>query len=117
MFLSAGTMTGDAIVNADGEDLGTLEEIMIDVDSGEVAYAVLSYGGLMGMGNRLFAIPWEMLEIRPEEKRFQLDVPEDRLREAPGFDKNDWPQTSDDVWAESIDQFWYGGDGRSRAHG
>lgn len=114
MFLSAGTMTGDAIVNANGDDLGTLEEIMIDVESGEVAYAVLSYGGLMGMGNKLFAIPWEMLEIQPAEKRFQLDVPEERLKEAPGFDKSDWPDTSDEVWAEGIDRFWYGDEGRAR---
>ncbi|MCO5381646.1 MAG: PRC-barrel domain-containing protein [Methanosarcina barkeri] len=57
-FLSASTIKGDKVVNRAGEDLGKIEELMIDLEDGRVAYAVLSFGGFLGMGNKLFAIPW-----------------------------------------------------------
>ncbi|MBZ0303832.1 MAG: PRC-barrel domain-containing protein, partial [Anaerolineae bacterium] len=61
LLLSATTLIGDGVKNSAGEDLGKLTEIMLDVESGRVAYAVLSFGGVLGLGNKLFAIPWEAL--------------------------------------------------------
>lgn len=94
-ILSATTLIGDSVKNYDGEDLGKIEELMIDLHSGRIAYAVLSFGGFLGIGNKLFAIPWEFLAVDQEEECFRLDIDEDRLEHAPGFDQDSWPQTMD----------------------
>ena len=60
-FLSADTIKGDKVVNAAGENVGKIEDLMIDLDNGRGGYAVLSFGGLLGMGDKLFAIPWQAL--------------------------------------------------------
>ena len=68
---------------------------MIDLDGGRVAYAVLSFGGLFGIGDKLFAVPLEAMQVDPENHRFVLDVDRERLEQAPGFDKDDWPDAAD----------------------
>ena len=93
--LSASTLTGDAVRNAQGEDLGKVEDIMLDLDNGRVAYCVLSFGGFLGMGDKLFAVPWSAMTLDTENHAFVLDVPKDRLKDAPGFDKDDWPDWTD----------------------
>src|SRR5512146_2098640 len=93
--LSAGTLTGDHVRNSAGEDLGKIEEIMIDVPTGRVAYAVLSFGGFLGLGDKLFAIPWDPLSLDETTHKFLLNVPKSRLENAPGFDKNNWPDMAD----------------------
>lgn len=100
--LSASTLTGDSVRNSQGEDLGKIEDLMIDVSSGRVAYAVLSFGGFLGMGDSLFAIPWRALRIDQEEECFVLDVERDRLEAAEGFDPNDWPDFSDPTWSAEL---------------
>src|SRR5450432_4544107 len=82
--LAASTLAGDSVRNAAGEDLGKLDELMIDIPSGRVAYAVLSFGGVMRMGNKLFAVPWNALRIDEDEKCFILDVDKSTLESAPG---------------------------------
>ena len=89
--MDADTLIGDSVVNGAGEDLGEIKAIMLDVESGRIAYAVLSFGGILGMGNKLFAIPWSALTLDAGEKRFVLDIAKDRLDNAPGFDKDSWP--------------------------
>lgn len=98
--LSASTIIGDHVKNPEGEDLGKIEELMIDVKAGRIAYAVLSFGGFLGLGDKFFAIPWEALSLRPREKEFVLNIDKEKLKEAPGFDKNDWPMTGDIEWTE-----------------
>src|SRR2546426_6110910 len=68
--LSASTLAGDSVRNAAGEDLGKIDEIMIDIPSGRVAYAVLSFGGFLGMGDKLFAIPWDALKVDEDQQCF-----------------------------------------------
>lgn len=104
--LSASSMMGDKVVNSKGENLGDIKELMIDLDSGRVAYAVLSFGGVMGMGDKLFAIPFQSLQLRPDHKDFLLDIDKDRLKNAPGFDKNNWPSTADRKWGEDIHRYY-----------
>lgn len=89
--LSATTMIGDKVVSPDGEDLGNLKELMIDMDEGRVNYAVLSFGGFLGLGDKLFAIPWEALTVNTEDHTFILNVEKEQLEDAPGFDKDNWP--------------------------
>ena len=104
--LSASTLIGDDIRNTRGEKLGKLEEIMLDLDAGRVAYAVLSFGGFLGVGDKLFAIPWEALEVDTENKEIVLDVPKEKLEEAPGFDKDNWPQTTDRQWLAEVHAYY-----------
>lgn len=100
--LSASTLEGDRVTNMDGEDLGTIEEIMLDINSGKVAYAVLSFGGFLGLGDKLFAVPWEALTVDTENESFILSVNKDQLESAPGFDKNDWPDMTDPAFHQNI---------------
>ena len=92
--LSASTITGDKVFNTAGEHLGTIKELMIDLDSGIIAYAVLSFGGFLGMGDKLFAIPWEALTIDEENHSIILEVDKEVLKNAPGFDKDNWPDNA-----------------------
>ena len=92
--LSATTIIGDKVVNTAGEQLGSITELMMDLDAGLIAYAVLSFGGILGMGNKLFAIPWEALTIDTENHHFILDVDKEVLEKAPGFDKDNWPDNA-----------------------
>jgi sporulation protein YlmC with PRC-barrel domain len=100
--LSASTLEGDKVRNAAGDDLGKVDEIMIDIPSGRIAYAVLSFGGVLRMGNKLFAVPWSALRVDEDEKCFILDVNKQTLESAPGFDKGNWPDMADTTWGSQI---------------
>jgi sporulation protein YlmC with PRC-barrel domain len=105
-ILAADTLTGDKVVNRQKEDLGTIEHLMIDVEKGRVAYAVLSFGGLLGMGNKLFAIPWSALTVDTGEKRLILNADKKLLERAPGFDKAHWPDMADRAWDAEVSAFY-----------
>jgi sporulation protein YlmC with PRC-barrel domain len=90
--LSATTLTGDKVVNPQGEHLGKVEELMLDLDNGRVSYVVLSFGGFLGFGEKLFAIPWEALTVNTEDHTLILNVEKEQLENAPGFDKDNWPE-------------------------
>jgi sporulation protein YlmC with PRC-barrel domain len=106
--LSATTMIGDKVVNAAGDELGTLKELMIDLDAGRVNYAVLSFGGFMGLGDKLFAIPWEALTLNTKDHDFILHVDKAKLENAPGFDKDDWPDEAqyDAGWLHDLYDYY-----------
>jgi sporulation protein YlmC with PRC-barrel domain len=104
--LSASTLASDRVVNARGEDIGKIDEIMIDVPTGRVAYAVLSFGGFLGMGDKLFAIPWSRLTLDEDNKVFLLDLDRATLERAPGFDKNNWPDMADQAWGAEIYSYY-----------
>jgi sporulation protein YlmC with PRC-barrel domain len=72
--MGASTLGGDDVLNRQEKKLGTIEEIMLDVPTGRIAYAVLSSGGFLGIGDKLFAIPWRSLTLDPENKCFVVDV-------------------------------------------
>jgi hypothetical protein len=100
--LSASTICSDAVVNGAGENLGEIEELMIDLESGRVAYAVLSFGGFLGVGNKLFAVPFEALELDAANHCFILDVSREKLERAPGFDKDGWPDFADPSFTQQV---------------
>src|ERR1035437_4392005 len=100
--LAADTLTGDKVVNLQKEDLGKIEHLMIDLENGRIAYAGLSFGGFLGMGDKLFAIPWSALTVDKVEKRFILNVDKALLKRAPGFDKDNWPNMSDRTWGTGV---------------
>ncbi len=104
--LSASSITGDAVRNTQGEDLGKIQDLMIDVSNGNVRFAVLSFGGFMGMGDKLFAVPLEAMTVDLDRHEFILDVPKERLKEAPGFDKDDWPTDLGGDWGRNVYDYY-----------
>jgi sporulation protein YlmC with PRC-barrel domain len=88
--------------NLENEHVGKIEDLMIDVADGRITYAVLSFGGFLGMGHKLFAVPWESLSIDRAKDEFILNVDKDKLKNAPGFDKTDWPNMSEPRWRREI---------------
>jgi sporulation protein YlmC with PRC-barrel domain len=105
-LMSADTLSGNDVYNSDGEDLGDVKDFMLDMSDGKVGYAVLSFGAFLGMGEKLFAVPWNALTLDTENKRFILNVDKDRLKHAPGFDKGHWPDMADQSWAREIHAYY-----------
>ncbi|MXN75323.1 PRC-barrel domain containing protein [Burkholderia sp. 4701] len=104
--MAANTLEGDKVLTTDGDDVGKIKEIMLDVSSGRIAYAVLSSGGVLGIGDKLLAIPWSALTLDTERKCFLLSVSSERIRSAPGFDKDHWPAMADPQWAGPIHEYY-----------
>ncbi len=105
-LMGAETLLGNDVYNLDGNDLGDIKEFMIDMVTGKISYAVLSFGGLLGMGDKLFAVPWSALILDTVNKRFTLNVSEEKLKDAPGFDKDNWPKMADSTWATDVETFY-----------
>jgi sporulation protein YlmC with PRC-barrel domain len=104
--LSVSTLTGDPVVNLDGEKIGKLEELMVDVTDGSVGYAVLSFGGFLGIGDKLFALPWRTLRVDEQNKQIVVDLDKKALEAAPGFDKDNWPDFADDAYRQQVDKYY-----------
>jgi sporulation protein YlmC with PRC-barrel domain len=105
-LMGADTLIGDSVVNGADEDLGDIKEIMLDMQTGQVAYAVLAFGGFLGMGEKLFAVPWQALHLDTVNKRFVLNIDKERLKNAPGFNPDAWPDMSDVTWANQVHTFY-----------
>jgi hypothetical protein len=104
--MAASTLEGNDVYNPAGESLGSIQEIMLDVPHGRVAYAVLSRGGILGIGDKLYAIPWSALTLDTDRKCFVLNVDKEVLKNADGFDKDNWPSMADETWARGIHQYY-----------
>ena len=100
--LSSSSICSDHVTNAAGENLGKIEDLMIDLNTGRIAFAVLSFGGFLKMGTKLFAIPWEALKLNKEKKEFILHIDKSRLEKATGFDKDNWPDMADPTFGTTI---------------
>ena len=96
------SILGMKVMNTEREDLGKIEDLVIDTRDSRVAYAILSFGGLLGMGDKHFVIPWQALTIDLSQRVALLQIDKDRLENAPGFDKDSWPDLDDAAWATSI---------------
>jgi sporulation protein YlmC with PRC-barrel domain len=105
-LMGADTLIGTNVYNTADESLGPIKELMIEMSTGKIAYAVLSYGGFLGMGDRLFAVPWQALTLDTQNKRFSLNASKDQLKNAPGFDKDHWPAMADTSWASDVHKFY-----------
>ncbi len=99
---------GMSVLNSDKEELGNLEEVVIDIESGKVAYAVLSFSGFFGFTEKFFAIPWSELALEYGEQGayFVLDTDRDKLSVMPGFNKKDWPDMANSDWDAAIDDHY-----------
>ncbi|MGN6579718.1 MAG: PRC-barrel domain-containing protein [Bordetella sp.] len=104
--LAASKLDGETVYSADGDDVGKIKEVMLDMNSGRIAYVVLSSGGFLGMGDKLLAIPWRAFAIDPERKTLQLSISSEKIKNAPGFDKDSWPSMTNRAWANSVHEYY-----------
>jgi sporulation protein YlmC with PRC-barrel domain len=104
----ASKIIGAKVTNPKGESLGDIQELVVDPESGQVVYAVVTFGGWFGLGDKLFALPWRALTWARDKENYVLDVDKDTLKKAPGFDKKHWPDSTNkwDRWREEIEQFY-----------
>ena len=106
-LMTSSTLEGDEVVNLQGDKLGKIDEIMLDVPRGRIAYAVMSRGGFLGVGDRLFAVPWSALTLDTTRKCFVMDADTSRFENAPGFDKDHWPSNAEfDGLGDQIHSYW-----------
>ncbi len=105
-LMRADTLIGENVYNLEGIELGDIKDIMLDVNAGSIAYAVLSFGGFLGIADKLFAVPWKALKPDDVYKRFILDVDKERLESAPGFDKDHWPDMADPMWQNKVHSYY-----------
>jgi sporulation protein YlmC with PRC-barrel domain len=104
--VSASKIIGEAVINREKENLGKVQDLVIDTELGAVAYVVLSFGGFLGMGNKLFAIPWQAFEFSAAESKLILNVNKEKLKNAPGFDPDKMPNFADRSWGESVHSYY-----------
>ena len=104
--MAASTLDGNKVMSADGEDVGKIKDIMLDVYTGRIAYAVMSSGGFLGIGDKLLAIPWNALTLDTDRKCFHLGVAAEAVKNAPGFDKDHWPSMADVAWASELHSYY-----------
>jgi hypothetical protein len=101
-IINVDDVIGVDVKNNQNEDLGEIEALMLDKPTGKVAYVVLSFGGFLGMGNKLFALPWEIFSYDKSAECFKAPVSKEQLKDSPGFDKDNWPDMSNQQWRDSI---------------
>ena len=100
------TLLGYAVCDHRGEEVGDIKDVMLDVHSGQVVYALLSFRAIVGLGEKVFPVPWNALTLDSENRRFLLKVDKDRLEDAPGYHKNRSPNITDPAWVRDIDSFY-----------
>jgi hypothetical protein len=105
-LMGAKTLTGDHVHNLQNEHLGEIKEFLLEMRTGKVAYAVMSSGGVLSLGEKLFAVPWEALTLDTANKRFTMNVSKERIENAPGFDTDDWPDMADQQWVSQLHSYY-----------
>jgi sporulation protein YlmC with PRC-barrel domain len=107
-ILSADSLVGAHVRNSAGEDLGTIDQIMVDITANRIAYAVVSIGGFLGIGAKLVAVPWSVLRMNEgehdETTDFILNADRKTLKDAPSFDRGTWPDMTDTAYGDQIHQ-------------
>ena len=105
-LMGASTLTGDQLVNHAGEHLGDIKEIMLNTRTGSIAYAVVAHGGVLGIGEKLFAVPWSILSLDTVHKCLVLSIAKSYFENAPGFDSENWPDMADQAWRDSVHSYY-----------
>ena len=98
-LIGSDKVDGTAVYGADGERIGSIERVMIDKLSGKVAYAVMSFGGFLGIGEDYYPLPWPLLTYNPQLEGYEVNVGEQQLKGAPKYSKHeswDWSDRARD---------------------
>jgi sporulation protein YlmC with PRC-barrel domain len=111
-ILRISKMIGTTVENAQGDNLGEIHDVVVDPSDGSIAYAVLAAGGFLGLGEKYFAIPWRSFQAvtddddKTEVERLILDADKDRMQNAPGFDKDNWPDMANPEWGQTVHAYY-----------
>jgi hypothetical protein len=105
-FMGLDTLVGNAIFNAHGEELGVINDFMVEMATGTISYALVSFNTASDLGEKLFAVPWRALLLDANRHRFLLHVTKEALKDAPGFHKDHWPSLGDLTWSRSVHHFY-----------
>jgi len=97
---------GVQVKNHNEENLGSISEVMLDKVSGRVAYLVLESGGFLGLGGKLIALPWHAIHYDEDKECFILNIEKEKIKNAPAFDSNEWPDMADKTWGESVSKYY-----------
>lgn len=104
--LTASSIIGDSVENNKGEDFGKIGDLMVNLDTGKIEYAVVESGGLLGVGKKLFAIPFHQMQINEDKEIFVVDRDKDYMKDSPGFDPAHWPGTNDHTYLDEVDAYY-----------
>lgn len=105
-LLSSSSIEGTDVKNNKGESLGEIKDLMINPKTGEINYAVLSFGGFLGMGDKYFAIPWTSFSTDRQDEEMVLNISKEKLENSPGFDKDNWPKTANNAYLDSVNKHY-----------
>jgi sporulation protein YlmC with PRC-barrel domain len=103
--LTASSIIGDKVENFQGENLGDIRDIMLNLNTGCIEYVVLEFGGFLGIGEKLFAVPFNALTLHADRQLFLINKNKQTLKDAPGFDKDHWPETNDRHF-QDVNRYW-----------
>ena len=104
--LKASNLIGAKVQDTEGKKLGTIKDLVIDPLEGDIGYAVLDFGGFLGLGDKYFAVPWDAFKLGENHKYLILDVSKKVLKNAPGFPKDQWPDMSNGQWIITLYDFY-----------
>jgi sporulation protein YlmC with PRC-barrel domain len=105
-LIASDKVEGTAVYRSNGDKVGTIERVMIDKISGRVMYAVMSFGGFMGIGEDYYPLPWSMMKYNTDLGGYELNITEDQLRRAPKFSTHEtWDWTNRDR-TMAIDRYY-----------
>jgi sporulation protein YlmC with PRC-barrel domain len=105
-LIAASRVAGTAVQNSAGERLGTLEDVLIDKQSGRVVYALLSFGGFLGIGDKHHPLPWQSLEYDPTSGRYTVNLARERLEGAPVIDEGSYAPLEDVAWGKRVHDYY-----------
>ena len=104
--ISAAKVTGTNVYSTDGDHLGEIQDVMIDKRSGKIAYAVLSFGGLLGIGQRYHPLPWATLKYDTRQGGYVVGINADQLEDAPTYGGNEMPAWGDRAYETRIHDYY-----------
>ena len=105
-LIASDKVEGTAVYNRQGERLGDVHNLMVDKYSGQVAYAVMSFGGFLGLGESYHPLPWKVLDYDTRQGGYVVDLDKEKLRGAPSYSRSETPDWSDRNWGTRVHDYY-----------
>jgi sporulation protein YlmC with PRC-barrel domain len=105
-FFRGSRIIGTSVRDRNDRKIGQIRDLILDSRRGEVAYAVVNFGGVLGVGAKYHAVPWQALERSDNGRYYVLGVDQKTIADAPAFDRGRWPDMSNQSWAKNVDAYW-----------
>lgn len=105
-LVSVGRLLNEHVIDIEGRDIGRVEDLVLDLSSGDIDFAVVKFGGLFGMGGKYHVIPWQLMNIDDERRAFTMDVTKEQVDRAPAFDSSNVPDVEDTQYMDAVFGYW-----------